>query len=61
MGEPNLGDAISQLKVFKWQYDATKELEPDAAKEVREELIRNILETIEKLEVPQLVQNFYEY
>ena len=39
MEEPNLGDTISLLKVFKWQYDAAKELEEPAAKEVRSELI----------------------
>ena len=61
MEEPNLGDTISLLKVFKWQYDAAKELEEPAAKEVRSELIKSILETIDILEVPQLIQDFNEH
>ena len=58
MEEPNLGDTISLLKVFKWQYAAAKELEEPAAKEVRSELIKSILETIDILEVPQLIHDF---
>lgn len=60
MEELNLGDTISLLKVFKWQYDATKDLEEKAAKEVRSELIKSILETIDILEVPQLLSDFHE-
>ena len=61
MEELNLGDAISQLKVLKWQYDDVGELESDIQKEVREELIKSILETINAIEVPQLIKDFKRY
>ena len=61
MEELNLGDTIALLQVFKWQHDATKELEAEAAKEVRSELMKSILETIDLLEVPQLVPDLHEH
>tara|TARA_R110002020_G_C16286615_1_gene772147 strand:- start:261 stop:437 length:177 start_codon:yes stop_codon:yes gene_type:complete len=47
----NLGSAIAQMKVLKWQYD---EIEDKIA---RQEVIVNILNLIDEIEVPQLIAN----
>jgi hypothetical protein len=51
----NLADNIAQLKVLKWQYDETKKLDPPESTDARHDIIRNILKTIENLDVPQLI------
>jgi hypothetical protein len=51
----NLADSIAQLKVLKWQYEESSDLEPQEAMDVRHDIIRKLLKTIENLEVPQLI------
>tara|TARA_R110002020_G_scaffold224865_1_gene434743 strand:+ start:387 stop:581 length:195 start_codon:yes stop_codon:yes gene_type:complete len=51
----NLADSIAQLKVLKWQYEETSNLEQPEAMDVRQSIIRNVLKTIGELEVPQLI------
>ena len=51
----NLADNIAQLKVLKWQYDETKKLDPPESTDAKYDIIRNILKTIENLDIPQLI------
>ena len=54
----NLGDAIAQLKVLRWQYDEMNDLNPEEAifvEDAKFELLRRIMETIDMIDVPELV------
>ena len=48
----NLGSAIAQMKVYKWQYNDTDD------ETVKEELMKKILDLIDEIEVPQLINNW---
>ena len=45
----NLGDAIAQLKVYRWEYQETDNAE------AKKELMEKILNLIREIEVPQLI------
>ena len=45
----NLGDSIAHLKFLGWQYSDT------VSPEARDELVERILETIDSLEIPELL------
>jgi len=54
----NLGDAIAQLKVLRWQYDEMNDLNPEEAifvEDTKFDLIKRIMETIDMIDVPELV------
>ena len=62
----NLGDAIAQLKVLRWQYDEMNDLNPEEAifvEDTKFDLIKRIMETIDMIDVPELVGQggFNEY
>ena len=62
----NLGDAIAQLKVLRWQYDEMNDLDTKEAifvEDAKFELLRRIMETIDMIDVPELVGQggFNEY
>ena len=59
----NLGEAIAQLKVLRWQYDEANDLDTPESTDARLELIRRIMETIDMIDVPELVGqgDFNEY
>ena len=59
----NLGEAIAQLKVLRWQYDEASDLDTPESTDARLELIRRIMETIDMIDVPELVGqgDFNEY
>jgi len=48
----NLGSMIAQMKVYKWQYNDTDD------ETVKEELMKKILDLIDEIEVPQLINNW---
>ena len=54
----NLGEAIAQLKVLRWQYDEMNDLNPEEAifvEDTKFDLIKRIMETIDMIDVPELV------
>ena len=51
----NLADSIAQLKFLKCQYDETNKLDPPESTDAKYDIIRNILKTIENLDIPQLI------
>ena len=54
----NLGEAIAQLKVLRWQYDEMNDLDTKEAifvEDAKFELLRRIMETIDMIDVPELV------
>ena len=48
----NLGSTIAQMKVYKWQYNDTDD------ETVKEELMKKILDLVDEIEVPQLINNW---
>jgi len=48
----NLGSMIAQMKVYKWQYNDTDD------ETAKEELIEKILNLVDEIEVPQLINNW---
>ena len=48
----NLGSTIALMKVYRWQYEDTDD------EIVKEELIEKILDLIDEIEVPQLINNW---
>ena len=48
----NLGSTIAQMKVYKWQYNDTDD------ETVKEELMKKILDLVDEIEVPQLIDNW---
>ena len=48
----NLGSTIAQMKVYRWQYEDTDD------KIVKEELMKKILDLVDEIEVPQLINNW---
>ncbi len=59
----NLGEAIAQLKVLRWQYDEASDLDTPESVDAKFDLMRRIMETIDMIEVPELVGQggFNEY
>tara|TARA_R100000808_G_scaffold7129_1_gene21019 strand:+ start:2484 stop:2678 length:195 start_codon:yes stop_codon:yes gene_type:complete len=51
----NLGEAIAQLKVLRWQYEEANDLEFVEAKKNKSELVGRIMETIDMIDVPELI------
>jgi len=51
----NLGEAIAQLKVLRWQYDEANDLDSPESIDARLELLRRIMETIDMIDVPELI------
>lgn len=48
----NLGSTIALMKVYRWQYEDTDD------KIVKEELMKKILDLVDEIEVPQLINNW---
>ena len=48
----NLGSMIAQMKVCGWQYNDTDD------ETVKEELMKKILDLVDEIEVPQLINNW---
>ena len=48
----NLGSTIALMKVYRWQYNDTDD------ETVKEELMKKILDLIDEIEVPQLINNW---
>mgnify|MGYP001363186039 CR=1 FL=1 len=48
----NLGSTIALMKVYRWQYEDTDD------EIVKEELIEKILDLVDEIEVPQLINNW---
>jgi hypothetical protein len=59
----NLGDAIAQLKVLRWQYDEANELDTPESVDAKFDLLSRIMETIDMIDIPELVGQggFNEY
>tara|TARA_Y100000034_G_scaffold70594_1_gene85180 strand:+ start:353 stop:547 length:195 start_codon:yes stop_codon:yes gene_type:complete len=63
MEQLNLGDAIAQLKVLRWQYDEANELDTPESVDAKFDLLSRIMETIDMIDIPELVGQggFNEY
>ena len=48
----DLGSTIALMKVYRWQYNDTDD------ETVKEELMKKILDLIDEIEVPQLIDNW---
>jgi len=48
----DLGSTIALMKVYRWQYKDTDD------ETVKEELMKKILDLIDEIEVPQLINNW---
>ena len=51
----NLGEAIAQLKILRWQHDEASNLDTPESIDAKFELLRRIMETIDMIDVPELV------
>ena len=63
MEQLNLGDAIAQLKVLRWQYDEANELDTPESVDAKFDLLSRIMETIDMIDIPELIGQggFNEY